>query len=225
MKASVITPVWNRADLTFNFLNQNSFMYGDRDDIEFIIINNGSTDGTLGVMRAFSERLNLIAIHNPQNVGFGAANNQGANKATGKVLIFINNDVRIYGDYVDLICRAIGQSPNDLTGAELLAYDTGWNTFNGVVIPYIHGWCLAASQTIFDELGGFDERYSPGDYEDIDFCYTAIQKSFGLQPVKLPLVHLSGQTARQLPDRRAMTERHRQLFIEKWGLNGTDPTE
>jgi len=220
VKASVITPVWNRADLTFNYLNQHQRYYASQDDVEFIIIDNGSTDGTQGVLRAFEDKLNLAAIRLPQNAGFGKANNLGAQRAKGDVLIFLNNDVQLRGDYLSPIIDLLTRIPEAITGAELLTRDTGWNKFGDKIISYIPGWCLAMPRSTFVGLDGFDERYSPGDYEDVDICYTATQQGYLLRALTLPILHLGGQTARQLVNRWAMTERHRKLFAEKWGFNG-----
>lgn len=218
MNVSVITPVWNRADLTFNFLNQNLHYLGDMPGVEWIIVDNGSHDGTPGVLKAFENKVNVKLIRNDTNIGFGAANNQAAEVAKGDVFIFINNDVLISGDYITPISDALDRIPGAVVGAELLNYDTGWNVFDGKVIEYIHGWCVAMTSKTFEELGGFDERYTPGDYEDIDLSYMATQQDRLLMAVNLPLKHLSGQTGRQLPNRREMTEKHRGLFAEKWRL-------
>jgi len=222
MKVSVITPVWNRADLTFNFLNQNLHYLGDKPGVEWIIIDNGSVDGTPGVLKAFEKKVNVKLIQNDVNIGFGAANNQAAKVAKGDILIFINNDVLISGDYITPIVDTLERIPGAVIGAELLDYDTGWNKFGDVLIEYIHGWCVAMTKKTFNELGRFDERYTPGDYEDIDLSYTATKQDRLLMALNLPLKHLSGQTGRQLPNRREMTEKHRRLFAEKWRLeNGT----
>lgn len=218
MKSSIITPVWNRADLTFNFLNQNYYLYHERDDLEFVIINNGSTDSTAGVLEKYAKRFNVIPIHNEHNLGFAKANNQGAAIAKGDTLIFINNDVHIAGSYIDLLCGAVEENPADLVGAEVLTYNTGWNVFGDTLVAYIPGWCLAMSAVVYKELGGFDERYTPGDYEDLDLSYTATSAGRALIPVHVPLIHLSGQTGQQLPNRIEITQQHRCLFAKKWGL-------
>lgn len=223
---SVITPVWNRADLTAQFLNKNwqrFYGYG----AEFILVDNGSTDGTPFLLSSWAERVikegNAPRFHfiaNKSNRGFSVANNQGVRLATNDALLFINNDVLIRGDYLAPIIAHFQAHPTSLVGAELLTHDTGWNVFNGKPIAYIPGWCLAMTKKTFNDLGGFDERYSPGDYEDIDICYAAAQAGRELHALNLPLAHLSNQTARQLPDRLTMTERHKELFAEKWGFNG-----
>lgn len=162
----------------------------------------------------------IVVLHNEKNEGFGPANNQGARIARGSILLFINNDIIIRGDYLTPIITALTQHPDDLVGAELLDFDTGWNKFGDKIIHYLHGWCLAMKKATFRTLGGFDERYIPADFEDIDLCYTATGQDRKLHPIKLPVGHMSGQTARQLKDRMAMTTKHQKLFAEKWGLDG-----
>ena len=221
MKVSIITPVWNKAQLTQDFLNRHWLLFRDRTDTEIIIIDNGSTDNTAQVLNQAKSRWGdrLQIVTNQENKGFPAANNQGAKIARGDILIFISNDVTTNGDYITIIATALGQAPKALVGAELLDLDTGWNKFNGRPIPYLTGWCVACTCKTFEALGGWDEQYTPCDYEDLDLSYTANQQGRKLIPLILPLHHMSGMSGTQLPDRYAMTERHRRLFAEKWGFN------
>lgn len=216
---SVITPVWNRSDLTAQFLYSNWLRY-QKKDVEFIIVNNGSNDATGKLLDYWAEVGNgqIVTIRNSKNLGFGPANNQGAKTAMYDKLLFINNDVEIHGDYIAPIVAALDERPGTLVGAQFLNFDTGWNKFNDRIIPYLAGWCVGMTKTIFEELDGFDERYIPGDYEDVDLSYTAFKKGYALMSLDLPLHHKFNQTAQQLPDRRAITERHRLAFAEKWGL-------
>jgi len=216
MKTSVITPVWNRSALTHSFLFQNWRLYQGQ-AVEFVISDNGSTDNTYAVLDTWQDKMGkqLNVISNPRNEGFPIACNQGARAAVGDVLLFLNNDVVIGGDYIAPILAALEMYPYALVGAEVLGFDTGWNKFGELVIPYVPGWCVACTRQKFDDVGGFDEQYSPCDYEDIDFSYGA--KTY-LHAVKLPIRHLSGQSGTQMPNRRAITERNRVKFAEKWGL-------
>lgn len=215
---SIITPVWNQAALTRQFLLQNYRLYFDRDDLEFVIIDNGSTDNT-SLALELSE-LKPVVKHNQQNEGFPIACNQGAKAAMSEYLLFLNNDVYIYGDYVSPLLRTLrAHEGKALVGAELLSHNTGWNVFgNRPPISYLPGWCLGIGKATFEALGGFDERYSPADYEDMDLCYNAVQSGYVLVSLPLPLSHLSGQTGAQLPNRRIITEQNRAKFGYKWGL-------
>ena len=209
---TIILPCWNRSDLT------NQFLYWHRDKpVEIVAIDDGSTDNTFAILLKWQEIMGdrLKIITNLVNKGFGPSCNQGAKAATGDTLIFMNNDVLIRGDYLSLI------KVDDLAlyGAQLLDYDTGWNTFNGQSIPYLAGWCIMATRKVWDDLGGWDERYIPCDYEDIDLSLAATKKGYLLGEINLPLRHISGQSAQHLEGGRlAITLNSQKLFKEKWGF-------
>lgn len=221
MKISVITPVWNRADLTMQFLRLNWGLYGSRHDVEFVVVDNGSTDDTAPILQGFKDTMRgrLAICRNEENRGFGPGHNQGACAAQGEILIFLSNDVIPGGDYITLIEVALIEEQGALVGPELLSHDTGWNTFSGETIPYLAGHCIACYRDAWEVLGGWDERYIPCDYEDIDLSYTAAQEGIPLVEVALPLTHLFGQSAQNLSEgRAAITLRSQAKFKEKWGF-------
>lgn len=213
---SIITPVWNQIEHTLRYLHQNRNV-----EAQFIIIDNGSTDATPRILddwrTTYGDRLTVIT--NGKNEGFPVACNQGASVATGDILLFLNNDIFVYGDYVSFIRQAA--TDNVIAGPELNTRDTGWNRFGDVLVPYIAGWCLAVTRKTFGELGGFDERYSPADYEDMDLSYKAVKAGKSLLWLNLPIRHISGQTGVQLTNRRELTEANRHKFIDKWELQAT----
>jgi GT2 family glycosyltransferase len=222
MDVSVITPVWNRADLTGQFLMKNWALYAGRPEIEFVVVDNGSSDHTRLVLAQFVGAMNgrLFVHTNETNAGFGPGHNQGAKIARGDVLIFLSNDVQPTGDYISLIVQALDEEPGALVGPEMLRHDTGWNTFNGTTIGYLAGHCVACKRDTWNLLGGWDERYVPCDYEDIDLSYTALKKGVPLVEVPLPLNHLFGQSAQALVSgRHAITLQSQAKFKEKWGFD------
>lgn len=214
-KVSVITPVWNSSQHTARYLLQAWQAYRNNKAVEFIIVNNGSTDHTPKLLGDYLEKMdNLKVITNEENRGFPIACNQGARKATGDILLFLNNDIYAHGDYVSQLLEVADR--NLLAGPELNEHNTGWNKFGELTVPYIAGWCLALTKATYDELGGFDECYTPCDYEDVDLCYNAVKQGYGLVQLDLPIRHISGGSA--MPGRLAITERNRLKFAEKWGL-------
>lgn len=217
---SIIVPVWNKSQLTHQFLTRHWQFYQDRDDLEIVVIDNGSKDKTPQLLADWGGRWGdrLRIITNETNRGFGPANNQGAELAAGEILIFISNDVMINGDYISPIISSLEIHPRNLVGPSRLDHDTGWNMFGKELIPYLAGWCVAMTKETFTDLGGWDERYVPSDYEDVDLSYTAIHQGRGLIHLLLPLVHISGVSATQLPDRREMTRKNQERFKEKWNL-------
>ena len=219
MVISVITPVWNHSDLTNKFLFQHWQLYRNRIDIEFVIIDNGSIDNTPRLLKSWQEMMgkHLHVIVNEENRGFGPANNQGAELAKGDIFVFLSNDVIIGGDYLTSIQETI--TPNALIGPQIMDWDTGWNRFGDTLVSYVAGWCVCATRETWLELGGFDERYIPCDYEDMDVSLQAVKNGYELRRIDLPLAHLFGQSAQNLNGgREAVTLKNQELFKQKWGF-------
>lgn len=76
-------------------------------DLEFIIVDHGSTDRTAAVCADWAGRLNVRLIQRGGNHSFSQSNNLGAQHATGDVLILANNDVRLCQDIVPQILAAL----------------------------------------------------------------------------------------------------------------------
>lgn len=90
---SIIIPLYNEQkrlknlSKLYKFLNQQKFKY------EVILINDGSTDNTLGVIKQFSERFKFRLITYEKNQGKGFAVRQGMLSARGKYLLFTDIDL------------------------------------------------------------------------------------------------------------------------------------
>lgn len=219
-KLSIITPVHNQAGHTFRYLSSHWAYMSAHSHIEWIIVDNGSTDTTASYLEQYKQLLNsrLKIITNPANLGFGEANNQAVEAAKGDYLLFLNNDIQIMGDYTPTIIKALDNDPSKLYGPELLTYDTGWNKFGDILIEYIAAWCLAMSKDVFLALGGFDPIYSPAYYEDMDLCYAAQKAGFALKKIDVGIFHISGQTGMHLPKQNELTLRNKARFAKKWRL-------
>lgn len=222
-KISIITPVWNRSDLTHRFLAQHWAIYAGYSDFEIIIVDNGSTDGTQSVLNNWlnfyqDHRLKVVTLG--ENTGFGPGNNRGVEVATGDILAFVSNDVNVNGDYIAPIQAAMENDPLGLYGAEIFSHNTGWNTFEEIgTIPYVAGWCVVAERQFWQKIGTWDEQFIPCDYEDLDLSYRVKQANFPLIELDLPLKHDSGKSAERLPEGRTrVTLENQRRFLDKWEL-------
>lgn len=221
---SIIIPVWNRADLTNSFLYNNWLLYRNKSNVEFIIVNNGSTDNTKAVLVQWQDRMGerLKVIHSDENLGFSGGNNLGVAHSKADILIFTSNDVKSTGDYVSIVETQVKNEFFALYGAKLLNYDTGWNTFQNVVYSYLEGYFIAMSEKIYNDWGDgvcWDNDYFPCDYEDIDLSMQAVKNGIELIPLNLPIQHTFGQSAQNIEGGRlAVTLESKAKFMKKWDL-------
>ena len=109
MDLSVITVTWNSRDLIGEQIR--SVFSGCKDILcEEIVVDNGSSDGTVEYVS--SEFSNVHVIANKKNMGFGAANNQGVAVAKGEFLLFLNPDMRVDFGSLDVILKWMKDRPN-----------------------------------------------------------------------------------------------------------------
>jgi GT2 family glycosyltransferase len=103
MQVSIIIVNYNTRALLYNCLES---IYSNVENIDFevIVSDNGSTDGSLDMVK--SRFPGVILIDNHQNLGFGAANNKGLAIARGIYIFYLNSDTvllnnapKIFYDY------------------------------------------------------------------------------------------------------------------------------
>ena len=93
---SIILVNYNTKKLTSECIDS-IFRYTKGVRFEVILVDNGSVDGS---KELFSENQRILYYYNNDNLGFGPANNIGAEHAVGKVLLFLNTDTVLIDDAI-----------------------------------------------------------------------------------------------------------------------------
>jgi len=226
-KAIIIIPHYNRWDLTHARIWE--LYKHEKENIKYIlVIDNGSTDSqTKGGLNWWADfRLNtgfdIRAHHIEKNIGFLKACNVGLDymkdEEPNTPIVLLSNDVIIRGKFIEQIQSVLENYDKALIGGVIYIQDTGWNTFEEKTYPYLEGWLLSTTLKNWIELGGgFDTRYAPHIFEDIDLSTTAISLGYELFPLNnINLHHLAGQTITYNPERDELTKINQQKFFEKW---------
>ena len=159
-----------------------------------------------------TELLPITHIRNADNLGFLKNSNKGIKMATGDMVCLVSTDVRIYQDIV-----SHGITHNQVVGGRYLDYDTGWNTFDGQMFPYLEGWLLCTYKDTWNTLKYFDERFAPNDMEDVDFSAKALDA--GLELITYPEGYVSHIGAQSIPygdERELGTIKNKEKFRRKW---------
>lgn len=120
IKVTLLVPVYNQEKLVIRALDS----IPQRDDIEIIIINDGSTDMTLGVcQRWINEHSNAKIISYEQNRGLGFAKNVGYDNATGEYINELDSDDYLYTNEYNRVI-------DELDGSDIVYMDLQENSGN-----------------------------------------------------------------------------------------------
>lgn len=91
---------------------------------QVIVIDNGSDDDTFDELKKIPE---IEPIKIEQNIGFGAANNVGYQKATGRYIVLLNSDAFLHSESLQTAISLMNANPKvGLAGAQLVGSDGSW---------------------------------------------------------------------------------------------------
>jgi GT2 family glycosyltransferase len=93
-----------------------------RGDVEVIVVDNGSTDGSVEMVQSEFPQVRVLAMG--ENRGFAVANNAGMQIAAGDYFLILNSDTEILGDALSRICDYMDAHPDiGVIGPKLLNTD------------------------------------------------------------------------------------------------------
>lgn len=111
MKLSIIIPVYNSERTLQRLLN--SILASTSQEFEVIIVNDGSTDGTLNLCEQIVSSDTRCKVYSKENGGVSAARNFGLDKAQGEYIFFCDGDDLVYTKILDFLLEKIGDIKTD----------------------------------------------------------------------------------------------------------------
>ena len=109
---SVIVPVYNVEPYLPRCLD--SLLDQTYEHIEIIVVNDGSTDGSGEICRAYAQKHAQIAYHAKENEGISATRNFGLERACGEYVMFVDSDDHIDADMVSRMVDVMEREQADL---------------------------------------------------------------------------------------------------------------
>ena len=217
----------------------------DESDIELVVVDNGTTDGTRDYLAALAERdSRVVVLRNEENRGFGPAVNQGLAFANGDLFIVLNNDTLVPPGCLERLGAHLDRSKVGLVGPTTnrcgneAEVDAPYRTYGemaqlsarravehaGVAfdIEVATLFCAAMRREVFEQVGFLDERFEVGLFEDDDYSERVRAAGYRVVCAEDAFVHHFGEGAfGQL----VSTGRYGELFRankarfeEKWGV-------
>ena len=238
-EVSVIIPAYKGLEDLENCLRSLAMSLITEPAFEVILIDDCPAEPVLPAI-PYSGGLRRIA--NADNQGFVRSCNHAATVARGRVLCFLNSDTIVLPGWLGGLVEALDDLPGTaLAGGVLLNTDgtiqeAGWRILgNGWGHPIgrggdprdgaytyrrpvdcVSGACFVVARRTFDDLGGFDEAYSPAYYEEFDLAFRA--RARGLQVICEPksrVIHL-GSTSYGAATRDRLSSAHHALFVQRF---------
>lgn len=150
---------------------------------ELVVADNGSTDQTAELVASYSHSLPVAVADASARRGASAARNIGAQRATGRVVVFTDADDVVADGWLAAWEQWAVSSPSNGIAAGVILHE--WNLSSGthapdhpcrtprqMGLPYAGGSSLGMHTDLFHRLGGFDESRLTG--EDIDISWRAL---------------------------------------------------
>lgn len=195
-----------------------------------LVIDNGSTDGT-GEYLACCQGIDVLS--NQENLGCSGAWNQGMRETATEWVLFLNNDVIVAPGWLegllsfaqehglDIVTPAIREGEYNY---DIVAYGGRiMDTMGDVArMGVADGICFMVNRRVFLALGGFDEKFRIGQFEDADFFRRAAQGGFRLGTTGRSFLHHFGSVTqiaiRKQKGGRPYEAQNRAYFRKKWRL-------
>ena len=179
MRVSIITPLYNQEEYIAETIE--SALAQTYKDVEIIVVNDASTDGSLAVAQKYADRVKIVS--NPVNRGLPATRNIAISHATGDLILPLDSDDKIDPQYLEktvaLMTDGVGvvatwmwvEPVADMLSkghsrAALGAPGSGWPIYAPTKQQILHGnsipVCSLIRRKALEETGGYDETFYDG---------------------------------------------------------------
>lgn len=223
------------------------------DTYEIIVIDNASKDGSVEWLRKQND---IRCIYNNENLGFPKGCNQGMAIAEGTEILLLNSDVIVTPRWLEQLKRALCSDekvgavgcvtskcsnlqqievPYDKKNVnvdELIEFAEKFNHSNPEKwLPHFKlvGFCMMFRTSLYKEIGGLDEVFSPGNYEDDDYSIRIRLAGYKILLCADTFIHHFGSGSfirKRSPEEErehtmkylALLEKNRKYFLNKWSL-------
>ena len=194
-KVSVVIPVLNGERFIKEAIE--SVLSQTFKDLELIVVDDGSTDGTREIVQSFGPQ---VVYRYQSNAGADRAYNQGISMSSGDYVAFLDHDDRWYSDKVETQVAILDRLPEvGLTFSEVDDVDEFGNPikkktwagrrgikddligdFRAILkrkFPIAVPSAMMIRRDVLEKIGGFDPDLPPNGHGDVEMCVLAGEKS------------------------------------------------
>lgn len=212
---------------------------------EVIIVDNNSSDGTVEILQKYASldpRIRVTVLET--NRGFAAATNEAATRGRGDYFLMLNADTMVTSGWITrlirhswidpatgLVCPVTNFAGNEIkvevpyrdcvemeAFALKLAQEAMGHSLDVRMAPL---FCALVSRRVWEEVGGLDETFQIGMFEDDDFSHRIREAGYRIVAAEDCFVHHFGQGSFRKLDSseyNQIFDKNRRRFEEKWNI-------
>lgn len=212
-------------------------------NLEIIFVDNKSTDGTEEAIKSIAQSDSRIrCIVSQENLGFAGGNNRGVREASGEYLVILNPDTVLPSGSLLRLIKVLEREPSvgmvapvtnfsgnetrvstnyqNVTEMEAFAATLAVERVNQTRdVPMIPLFCAALRRELWDRIGGLDEGFTIGMFEDDDFSLRIQQEGLRTVTAEDCFVHHFGNGSFgkvKSAESLEIFARNRKYFEKKW---------
>jgi len=193
---SVVIPTYNRKPILEKCLKALENQQYDPAGYEVVVVDDGSTDGTVDWLQAEASTLPHVRLFQQKHLGPAAARNLGVEQATGDTIIFIDSDLVVTDQFLQAHATGLTEGARSLGHDRLFTYGRVINTCNfeeptsepykltDFSAAYFATGNVAIARTWLEQAGLFDTQFQLYGWEDLELGVRL--KQLGLVLIKCP---------------------------------------
>jgi GT2 family glycosyltransferase len=237
---SVCILILERAQLALDCLDALRRPGGCPPGTELVVVANGTSADQLESLGGHED---LVLVVNRENLGFAGGCNQAASVATAPLIVFLNDDSTVEKGCIEALVRAESEDPAiGAVGSRIVSVDGTLEEAGSVLwrdgsaahvgkglppgsdahrdprdVDYVSANGLLVTRRAWDVVGGFDERYFPAYFEDVDLCLALSERGFRIRYEPHAVVVHRGSQSTSVVFREFLLRRNQRKLVEKWG--------
>ena len=235
MSCDIVIPVWNKKELTERCIN--SIVQHTTYPYRVVAVDNGSEEPTKAYLKGLRERkdFQFQLIRNEKNLGNTAAGNQGMRASNSKYVLILDNDTVVTDGWLSELVRIAESDPKigiaSPTSNSFGAYKKKGQTHNEYAAEllspkggkYIEttaagGFAFMIKREVIEKIGMWDERFSPGYFEDTEYSLRAIKNGYICAIAEGSYIfHDEHRSFKKSKETEALIARNREIFFKMYG--------
>ncbi|MBD3311260.1 MAG: glycosyltransferase [Candidatus Magasanikbacteria bacterium] len=232
-KVSVIIPTYNRPEFIDKAIK--SVLNQTYQDFEVIVVDDGTRVRAEDVVKKIKDN-RVVYIKHPENRGGGAARNTGIKKSRGEYVAFLDDDDEWLPEKLEIQMKEFEKAGDDVgfcfssvinktkEGDKTKEVYDGIKNFHEDVLRNFKGFLtvtLIIKRKVFDEVGGFDERFPSHQEPDLIIRVTKKYRGLGVNKplVKVNMMgdhdHIGANLDKRIAGRRMILNKYLGEFKKK----------